>query len=336
MSDRKLLKLVMLAALLSVSPWAVAAFLTWDASFEATPANTDPVSQGDDRIRDLKENVRERLESEHYFGTLASAGDTGRHREGSAVAFYAAADPVSMPFADAQGLTTLGAADEGRLAYRSDTGQFRVYTGSAWAEALTALAGNGSNRVNLLSGMQFLKAGADAMDIHAHDARHRLGGTDGAWTNAPDGMPFAIQQILVDSSVDGAACGVVNTTANASQVFGDAGDACLSIATGLNFTGRTGNSRILVFATSNVNRVAGFCEADMVVYLDSVSTQLGVAATESVQDAAAGRGSLFTVGYSDTVSAASHEVAVHLSDANADGCDIINGSLVVVDLGNST
>ena len=61
---------------------------TWNSSFEATPAGTDAVSGGDDRIRELKIAIRQNLHegkllyvdgagsANAYTATLAPASDT--------------------------------------------------------------------------------------------------------------------------------------------------------------------------------------------------------------------------------------------------------------------
>lgn len=51
---------------------------TWDSTFEATPPSSESVGQGDDRIRDLKVAIRERLETDHYFGQ-GNDDDEGKH-----------------------------------------------------------------------------------------------------------------------------------------------------------------------------------------------------------------------------------------------------------------
>ena len=63
----------------------------WDAAQEATPAGSDLRSQGDDRIREIQKNIRERVNEDHEFGDTAltspgpsaaqiTAKDTGWHR----------------------------------------------------------------------------------------------------------------------------------------------------------------------------------------------------------------------------------------------------------------
>ena len=51
---------------------------TWDSAYEATPPNTQNVSQGAQRIRELKVDIRERLDLDH----IMDDDDTndGRHR----------------------------------------------------------------------------------------------------------------------------------------------------------------------------------------------------------------------------------------------------------------
>lgn len=39
----------------------------WSAAFELTPEATKPVGEGDDRIRELKVSIRERINLEHWF-----------------------------------------------------------------------------------------------------------------------------------------------------------------------------------------------------------------------------------------------------------------------------
>lgn len=52
---------------------------TWDATYEANPEGTDQVNFGDDEIRFLRVDTRERGNLEHDWGTVAGT-DTGRHK----------------------------------------------------------------------------------------------------------------------------------------------------------------------------------------------------------------------------------------------------------------
>lgn len=326
----------MVVLLLAWSPWFVAALQVWNSgTFEISPANTDPISLGDDQIRELKENIRKRAQVETYWGTDIAGGETGRAREGSARAFYAAADPtvLSNSVTDTTGDPNLGSSDDGRLLRRSDTGELKIYNGSAWVQALTSLSGT----IDLLGTPLFTKAGADGFDIHAHKARHRLSGTDGAWVNAVDGMPLAIQQILNDTSMD-AGCATTSTTAIGSQVFGDAGDACFSITSGLDFTGRSGtNTTLFVVGKVSFAVASGSCEITTNIYLDDIATTLGVQSISAISSGDnADTNTVVVFGYTSGVTpAAAHEVALHVSDSTDDGCTTTNGALYVFDLGNS-
>jgi len=60
----------------------------WSAAYELDPTATDPVSQGDDHLRQAKNEVRRRLTAEHDFSTVPGLYiDTGRHIQGSARVF---------------------------------------------------------------------------------------------------------------------------------------------------------------------------------------------------------------------------------------------------------
>lgn len=52
---------------------------TWNAAFEALPADSENISQGADRIRDLKNAIRERMESDHYWDEAGTDADHGEH-----------------------------------------------------------------------------------------------------------------------------------------------------------------------------------------------------------------------------------------------------------------
>lgn len=54
---------------------------TWDSAFEASPANTANISEGDDRIRELKVSVRERMAKDHYMDTAGTDADHGEHQK---------------------------------------------------------------------------------------------------------------------------------------------------------------------------------------------------------------------------------------------------------------
>lgn len=90
----------LLATLLILAPLTVWAEPIWDgAGYEADPANIDPVSSGDDEIREQKGETRFRLEVEHNFGS-DNTDDNGQHEPGSARCFMADAAPTAIVNAD--------------------------------------------------------------------------------------------------------------------------------------------------------------------------------------------------------------------------------------------
>jgi len=52
---------------------------TWNAAFEASPADGYNVSEGAKRIRDTRIGVRERLAKDHYFDIAGTDADHGEH-----------------------------------------------------------------------------------------------------------------------------------------------------------------------------------------------------------------------------------------------------------------
>lgn len=139
-----------------MTPWVLAALLalpylvavTWDVAYEASPASTDPVASGDDQIRALKLEIRERGEEEHCWGTggTGCVTDSGFHREGSGRNFYVSALPTVLLNPAA---TALGVDDDGRLA-SDDNGPDDIgsnyddlttfiWTGAAWSVIRAAI-----------------------------------------------------------------------------------------------------------------------------------------------------------------------------------------------------
>jgi hypothetical protein len=110
------------------------AVVQWTESFEGTPAATDDPSEGDDRIRELKNTTRSIVDKEHVIdhdaGSVPAIAAQGWHREGSAVAYYQSAEPSNRP----DGATSLDTDDDGRLWIDSDDGTMDFYTGSAFSD----------------------------------------------------------------------------------------------------------------------------------------------------------------------------------------------------------
>ena len=102
--------------------------MIWNTAFSLSPAGSDAPSTLDNRIRELKEAIYERVAKEHVM-SLASglAGEDGYHKAGSANAFYAGTAPTTLPDG-----TVLGAAHAGWLWYDTAKGVLRVWSGTAW------------------------------------------------------------------------------------------------------------------------------------------------------------------------------------------------------------
>jgi hypothetical protein len=120
---------------------------TWNGAFELTPSATDKASEGDDRIREIKTDVRSRIGNEHGTYANLAVGATGVatadwfHKGGSAVAYYQDTAPTQRPDAS----TTLGTNDVGRLWVDSDNKEFNYWDGSAWVNELALSALESSN-----------------------------------------------------------------------------------------------------------------------------------------------------------------------------------------------
>lgn len=310
-------KLLIAVMVLAWSPWFLGAFQTWQSGsgFELTPANSDNVSDGDDRIRELKENIRNRLQSEHYFGTGVGASDNGRHREGSASAWNTAPCPTANVTGDAgTGSTAYTSADKGKLCAQPTDGSLQVYSGSAYIAAMSTFFNN----------------------------------TLGHWTNnsAPtdtfDPTKFHIRGIYNDTTIDTAGCltaGHYSTTALASQVFGDAGAACFTTGT-INLTGRSTTSRgILIAHLSGIASAAGGTpKCQFTVYRDSTANQIGDIVGLSGPSSLINENIGTTVSYVTGLSAGNHEFALHALDTTSTSecnapTDPNAGYLTFIDLG---
>lgn len=107
-----------LICVLSIGGGVYALTADWDAAYEASPADLDNASEGAQRIRNLKRDIRERLEQEHSFDSEDSS-ETGVHLEGSARIFVQDDAPT----------TTVGGEtlDDGLLWFETDTFKFYYY-----------------------------------------------------------------------------------------------------------------------------------------------------------------------------------------------------------------
>lgn len=300
-------------------PWFLA--VSWDSGvFEASPGDNDLVSQGAGKIRQTKTEVRDRAEVEHLWGTITAGGDTGRSREGSARAFYETADPSALANSVTDTLGS-GALDEGRLLFRSDTGEAKIHSGSAWVQLVQRLSGT----VGLIGTPLFGAVSAGTL-VDTYDPRE-----------------FTIRSVGIDTTTD-ADCadgGNISSTNLAAQVFGTAGIACYSVS--LNLSARsTTNSRALVLAQFNNDAVAGACSGTAVtytVYRDSTANQVGQILNNPGQNSGIKSSNPMLIAYLTTLDASSHEFALHVKSTDVD-CDFLTAQdttsgnfLMVVDLG---
>lgn len=99
--------------------------MTWNSAFEATPADGDNPKFVGERIREIKEAFRERLEVAHVGGTAEAQVRHGEHRAGSCRPYYQTGAPTVKP----DGVTAIDGDDHGRLWLSSATGIHR-YSGS--------------------------------------------------------------------------------------------------------------------------------------------------------------------------------------------------------------
>ena len=101
----------------------------WNSAFEATPAGTDRIRDGDDRIRELKSAIQERIAQEHEMSLVEGGAQPrqGLHKAGSARGWYQATAPSALANGDA-----LGTSDAGAIWIDSDTKVPHMWNGSAW------------------------------------------------------------------------------------------------------------------------------------------------------------------------------------------------------------
>lgn len=111
---------------------------SWTAAYELDPTATDPVSQGDDHLRAVKAEVRDRGEAELDWGALGNVTtDTGRLLEGGARCFVANAAP-----------TVNGTITATCLAEADRNGNRGCDEGRCWidADGVDNVAGNADDR----------------------------------------------------------------------------------------------------------------------------------------------------------------------------------------------
>lgn len=150
---------------INLTPTAVAlGGVTW----EEAPAGSETQALGDDRIRELKTNIRLRADTDLCWTSAACDGgattsNSGRTRLGSARAFSQNGTPTTLWNTDALGVNTL---DEGRLwvdldgtdpAELDDNFILREYSSGSWRPVLAmGRVGSATNDVKAWNGSTWL------------------------------------------------------------------------------------------------------------------------------------------------------------------------------------
>lgn len=113
---------------------------SWTNSFEASPAGDSSPSDGDDRIRELKSAIEERMRNEHTTHNDDYSNGTVEkdwlHKSGSASAYYQSEEPDTYP----DGSTSLDSNAKGRLWVDEDNDKMYVYDGSGTWNPVTSIA----------------------------------------------------------------------------------------------------------------------------------------------------------------------------------------------------
>lgn len=103
---------------------------TWDAAFEADPADSDELKYGAQEIRKLKVALSERLEIEHAFKA------SGLHSPGKVSCLY---EGNTAQIANLTGMS------EGAMAYDTTLGVLQRYSGAAWVAKSSNVATIGAS-----------------------------------------------------------------------------------------------------------------------------------------------------------------------------------------------
>lgn len=150
---------------------------TWNATFEAEPANSDLVGAGNEAIQELKTAIQERLVQEHSMN-LADAAPQARHgfhKAGSARVYVASSAPTLLP----DGSTALGVNDAGRLWFRTTDSTLWQWDGTTWKD----VASVGAAPVNHATSLTTYGVGSPTE--YGHVKLHTAI-TDGVTDGAPD------------------------------------------------------------------------------------------------------------------------------------------------------
>ena len=91
----------------------------WNVSYEGTPSDISNVSSGDDRVRDLKTDIRERIDVDHYMDLSGTQADHGEHRK---VTFHESLSSDPSPGTGKGALYTKDVDSKPELHYQDEDG----------------------------------------------------------------------------------------------------------------------------------------------------------------------------------------------------------------------
>lgn len=90
---------------------------TWDAAYEAAPTDSDNIIAGDNQIRAVKTNIRERMAKDHYMDLAGTDADHGEH---SKVTFQAPESADPDPGANKGALYTKDVSSKAELHFQDE------------------------------------------------------------------------------------------------------------------------------------------------------------------------------------------------------------------------
>jgi len=109
---------------------------TWDQYTAGQPADGESPRYVDDKIRETRGLVEERLGREHLLvagGVYDTNANQGYHRPGSAIAYYSGSAPTNLP--DGQDALADNSLSNGRLWFDTDDDRLLVYKAGSWTIA---------------------------------------------------------------------------------------------------------------------------------------------------------------------------------------------------------
>ena len=91
----------------------------WNDTFEAVPGDSDAISDGAGRIRDLKEAIQERMAHDHYMTVGGTNADHGEHQK---IIFHEPESSYPVPGENKGALYTKNVSDKAELHWTDEDG----------------------------------------------------------------------------------------------------------------------------------------------------------------------------------------------------------------------